>query len=175
MGLLVAWAWGALVKAKNAAFDEKSDWFVCHFVNISIIGDAAQGYLATNGAVGPITLETLVHAKRLPEWSEIYICPKQYGITAPRTNHSELYGPRLFAPSLVAAHYSNGSYFVETVSNSLWIGCRFHTNEVRQLHRSSPENPPIKNTSRSGPIPTDSLFGQTDTQSAARLFNLCSE
>jgi hypothetical protein len=127
-GLGVAWL-GFSVLMKNKAYvkNEKS-WFVCTHVNMDVIADAVGRYARTNSTPVPIELGTLVRAKMLPEWSEIYICPAQYGLTPVRSNYDDAFRSNIFNPSPIAAFYENCSYYVETLSNSFRVRCLYHTN-----------------------------------------------
>gem|GEM_PF-5672726 len=121
----------------SLAKDQK-DWFVCTHGNMAEILSALSSFTNTNKMRGPVTLEMLVHAKRLPEWSPIYVCPTilRPGIEdtfwtnvdkAPRFNP--------WSPSPIAAHYSESPYYIETVSNGFRIHCRNHTNYTASMDR----------------------------------------
>ena len=110
---------------------QKEDWLVCTRVNMDIISDALQAYVRTNNSSNPVSLETLVQAKLLPEWSEIYICPGQLEIEPLRSNYDvNAIESNIFTPSPLAARYSNGSYYIETLSNEYRVRCKYYTNEL---------------------------------------------
>lgn len=129
-GLIVACSAFIVCQKDKALVEAKTSWFVCTRVNMDVISDAVANYVRTNPMPDSMDLETLVRARQLPEWSDIYICPAQYGIAPVRTNYDDSFRSNLFKPSPVAASYSNCSYYIETLSNSFRVRCRFHTNEL---------------------------------------------
>lgn len=128
LGLIVSWFAFSVLKKDNASVEAKKSWFVCTRVNMGIISDAIGSYSRTNPTPNSMDFGTLVQAKLLPEWSEIYICPAQYGIAALRSNYDDSFRSNIFIPSPIAANYANCSYYVETLSNSFRVRCRYHTN-----------------------------------------------
>jgi hypothetical protein len=127
IGALVTWLFFKAAKYEKEAAIKDDGRFVSTTVNMGIISDAVSAYVNTNRAHGPISLETLVRAKLLPEWSEIYICPEQFGMEPLRTNYDDSFQANIFAPSPLAARYSNGSYYIETLSNAYRVRCLYYT------------------------------------------------
>lgn len=130
VGVIITLSVVAIVKYNRALVKSQQGWFVCKIVNMNIIADAVRTYKQTNLTANPVTLQTLVNAKLLPEWGEIYICPGQFRIPALRSNYDDSFVSNMFKPSGLAVNYSNGSYYVETLSNSFRLRCRYHTNVV---------------------------------------------
>jgi hypothetical protein len=128
VGLGVAWSAFSVLKKNDASVEAEKSWLVCTRVNMSIISDAVATYVRSNTRPGSIDLETLVRAKLVPEWSEIYICPAQYGIAPVRSAYDESFRSNIFKPSPIAANYANCSYSIETLSESFRVRCRYHTN-----------------------------------------------
>ena len=115
----------------------QEDWFFCTRGNMPTILVALREFTETNKAGGPVTLETLVQAKRLPEWSAIYVCPTilEPGVADsfwPNEDKTPQFNP--FLPSPIAAHYSRSSYYIESISNNFRIRCRYHTNNIIYLN-----------------------------------------
>ena len=139
---IAAWVTGALAVAVAIVFfmkwnevsrRGKQAWFVCTRVNMDVIADAASSYLRTNSptASSPqLRMETLVNAHKLPEWSEIYICPAWVGVQLPTRVYDDSFRSNLFSPSPLAAHYSNCAYYLEAVSGKYRVRCRYHTNVI---------------------------------------------
>ncbi len=137
---IAVWVTCALAVAAGIAFfinwndhvrRQKQAWFVCTRVNMDIIASAVSSYLRTNTPAAlstAITIETLVKVHKLPEWSEIYICPAWIGIRLPSREHEDAFRSNLFSPSLLAARYSNCAYYLEAVSGKYRVRCRYHTN-----------------------------------------------
>jgi hypothetical protein len=143
VGIIVTWLAFYAREQYDLSFEDKNYWAVCRLVNMSIIAEAVTSYVQTNSAPGPITLEALVNAKVLPEWSEIYICPAQFGFVPHRTNYDVSYRSKLFEPSQIAANYSNGSYYIETLPDEYRVRCRYHTNELYvEIPRPNSTNEP---------------------------------
>jgi hypothetical protein len=128
IGAGMSWLFFKAAKYEKEAGIKDDSWFVSTTVNMGIISDALSAYVNTNKTSEPISLETLVHAKLLPEWSEIYICPEQFGLEPLRTNYDESFRANIFAPSPLAARYSSGSYYIETLSKSYRVRCLYYTN-----------------------------------------------
>jgi hypothetical protein len=105
--------------------------YVCTHINMMSIGLALYDYDETNTAPGPITLETLVRAQKLPEWSERYICPGQLGIIPSRIPWEEPSKANPLSPPKIAALYSQCPYYIETFSNEFRIRCQYHSNELK--------------------------------------------
>lgn len=131
IGLAVAFAIVKLGEWKNQLGVQQADWFVCTHVNMDIISDALQTYVRTNNSDNPVSLETLVKAKLLPEWSEIYICPSQFGIKPLRSYYNvNAIEANMFTTPSLAARYSNCPYYIETLRNEYRVRCKYYTNEL---------------------------------------------
>lgn len=128
LGAAMSWLIFKAEKYEKEAIIKEESWFVCTRVNMYVISDALSAYVNTNKTREPVSLETLVHAKLLPEWSEIYICPERFGLEPLRTNYDGSFQANIFAPSTLAARYSNGSYYIETLSNAYRVRCLYYTN-----------------------------------------------
>ncbi len=129
-GLIIASLASSVLKKSKAAVEAEKDWLVCTHVNMRIIADAVTTYVQTNSTRDSMDLETLVRAKLLPEWSEIYICPAQYGITPLRSNYDDSFRSNVFSSSPIAANYRNCPYYIEALSNSFRVRCLYHTNAL---------------------------------------------
>jgi hypothetical protein len=144
IGLGVASLFFQLIKKNNEVRHREQSWFVCTRVNMDIISDAVRNYVRTNTTAESVNLETLVHAGLLPEWSEIYICPGEFGIEPLRSNYDESFRSNLFAPSPIAARYSKCSYYVETLPNGFRVRCQYHTNVLDYTVPRSSSSAPRK-------------------------------
>ena len=120
-----------LVKQSNHAVREEDNWFVCTRVNMDVISDAVASFARTNNAV--VTLETLVKAGKLPEWSEVYICPSWFDVCLPKRNYDDAFRSNLALPSSIAARYSKCSYYVESLPDKFRVRCLYHTNVMNYV------------------------------------------
>lgn len=128
IGVAMSWLFFKAYRHEKEDVIKGESWFVCTRVDMNIIYNALSAYVNTNKTRERVSLETLVRAKLLPEWSEIYICPEQFGLEPLRTNYDESFRANIFAPSPLAARYSNGSYYIETLSNAYRVRCLYYTN-----------------------------------------------
>ncbi len=80
---------------------------------MDLIRDAANAFVDTNANVDVIQIENLVKAGKLPEWSDIYVCPSWFGVQLPRRHYDDAFRSNLFLNCNIAANYSNCSYYIE--------------------------------------------------------------
>lgn len=118
----------------RAVYDrEGKSWANCR-EHMFVISGALFNYINTNQATN-VTLETLVKAKQLPDWSALYICPGRLEITWPPTNRDSYSAQGTLLPFPIEANHSNCSYYIESLSNSFRVRCRYHTNEMNFIVR----------------------------------------
>lgn len=110
----------------------KTDWLICTRANMDVISDAVDGFTRTNSN-RPVTLEMLVKAGRIPEWSEVWLCPAWFDVQLPPKTYDDSFRSNLLLHPGVAAYYGNCSYYLEPLTNGVRVRCRSHTNELNYV------------------------------------------
>jgi hypothetical protein len=130
-GLLVAWCAITLSRSFWTDVENQAKWNICREFHMTLLGEALKVYAKSNAHQGPVTLATLVDAKLLPEWSEVYICPGQLGCVWHNTNFNDstVTGQKLSEQLVIAANYTNCVYYIETLPDCFVVRCRYHTKE----------------------------------------------
>jgi len=125
VGIAVVSVWAD--RSMTSMAIRKNHWFKC-CINMNVIQHKVAQALSDHPEwASDISIPFLVSKGYLPEWSEIYICPDDFGIDFSGTRMIDNnYIDHPDTASLIGANYNNSSYFIEVRNYVVTIKCRYH-------------------------------------------------